>query len=104
MSDRFKRLAAAMRAGLAGEDNPFVPADDRPDLDYLMALVAKGCRGVVDLDTAEWRIVVDELTYQIARILARDGKIQIPNLGLLSITYGEQGQQGLLILAPEATP
>jgi len=109
MSEYWIRLAQALRAGLetpAGDPVflPSDPTDNRPELDALAAMVVEGCRGVVDLDDRDWRVVVDELTYQIARKLAQEGKIQVPNLGLLEIVYGEMGQQGRLILAQEATP
>jgi hypothetical protein len=83
---------------------PADPADNRPELDALVDMVREGCRGVVDLDDEDWRVVCDELTYQIARSLAKRGQINLPNLGLLEIVYGEKGQQGRLILAPEARP
>ncbi len=83
---------------------PADPTENRPELDALVPLVREGCRGVVDLDDQDWRVVCDALTYQIARRLAKHGQINLPNLGLLEIVYGELGQQGRLILAQEARP
>jgi nucleoid DNA-binding protein len=59
---------------------------------------------VVDLDDEDWRVVCDELTYQIARYLAKHETIKLPNLGTLDIAYGEHGPIGRLTLAPEARP
>jgi hypothetical protein len=67
-------------------------------------MVKEGCRGVVDLDDDDWRVICDELTYQIARHLAKHQQINLPNLGLLEIAYGEHGPIGRLTLAPEARP
>lgn len=83
---------------------PADPADHRPELDALVAMVREGCRGVVDLDDEDWRVVCDELTYQIARYLAKHETIKLPNLGTLDVTYGEHGPVGRLTLAPEARP
>ena len=75
MSEYWRTLAAALRAGVDGfpksppEDSMFLPsdpADNRPELDALVPLVREGCRGVVDLDDRDWRVVCDELTYQMA--------------------------------------
>jgi hypothetical protein len=132
MSAYFARLAATMRAGLAdnsaapsptddlaeacccdcrqarvvgaSRDDMPDPADCRPDLDALAAMIKEGCRGVIDLDDADWRIVVDEMTYQIADALRRDESINLPNLGRLDVAYGDGGPFGRLTLAQEAKP
>lgn len=83
---------------------PADPRDHRPELDALVPMVREGCRGVVDLDEDDWRVICDELTYQIARHLAKRQQINLPNLGLLEIAYEQQGPIGRLTLAPEARP
>jgi hypothetical protein len=80
------------------------PDDCRPDLDALAAMVKEGCRGVIDLDDADWRVVCDELTYQIARALKHNESINLPNLGRLEIVYGDGGPFGRLTLDHEAKP
>jgi hypothetical protein len=131
MSAYFTRLAATMRAGLkddsalsptddlaeacccdcrqaqvvdAARDEMPDPADCRPELDAMVAMVKEGCRGVIDLDDADWRIVCDELTYQIAHALKQDESIILPNLGRLEIAYVDGGPFGCLTLAQEAKP
>jgi hypothetical protein len=83
---------------------PADPIDDRPELDALVVMARKGCRDVVELDQDGWRIIVDELTFQIARHLSKHRQINLPNLGLLEIAQGEQGPFGRLALAQEARP
>lgn len=83
---------------------PADPTENRPELDALVDMVREGCRGVVDLDDDDWRVICDELTYQIARYLAKHESIKLPNLGTLDIAYGEHGPIGRLTLAPEARP
>jgi hypothetical protein len=80
------------------------PVDCRPELDALVAAVKEGCRGVIDLDDADWCIVVDELTYQIANAMKHDESINLPNLGRLDVAYGDGGPFGRLTLAHEARP
>jgi len=126
MSAYFAKLAAAMREGLseppdaladasccdcrqaqvvdAARDEMPDPADCRPELDALVAMVKEGCRGVVDLDDRDWRVVCDELTYQIANAMKHDESITLPNLGRIEIAYGDGGAFGRLTLAAEAMP
>lgn len=81
-----------------------LPVDVRPALDSLAERVAYACKDFVDIDMRDWRLIVYETTYQAARCLAKNGSVELPNLGRLDIVYGEHGQQGRLILAPEARP
>jgi hypothetical protein len=83
---------------------PADPRDHRPELDALVPMVREGCRGVVDLEDDDWRVICDELCYQIARHLAKHETIKLPSLGTLDIAYGEHGPIGRLTLAPEARP
>ena len=83
---------------------PADPHDHRPELDALVVMVRKGCRDIVELDHRDWSVIVDELTFQIARHLAKHHRIKLPNLGLLEIAYGEPEPFGRLTLAQEALP
>lgn len=83
---------------------PADPSDCRPELDALVNMAREGCRGVIDLADEDWRVVCDELCYQIARHLAKNETIKLPSLGTLDIAYGEHGPIGRLTLAPEARP
>ena len=116
MSEYWTKLAANLRAGLADDAAFFSaapepnaepmpdPVDCRPELDVLAAMAKEGCRGVVDLDDADWCVVCDELTYQIASALRKNESIVLPNIGKLEIVYGEGGSWGRLTLDEAARP
>ena len=111
MSEYWKKLAAALRAGLADDSaapdptpEPMPDLAPSPDLLKIVGLAKDGCRGVLDLDDDDWNVLIDETFYQIARALHRDESIVLPSLGKLEIVYGEGGSFGRLTLDEAARP
>jgi hypothetical protein len=87
------RQAAPTGASL--DDEP----EDRPDLDRLAeatyAVVAE-----LGMSRDDVRLILDEATYQARRILLREGRVDLPNLGKL-VRSPDSGAQALALLYPE---
>ena len=84
----------------------FFPPEDvtepSAELASLADLVRDGCQGLIGMPDEDWCFVCDEVTYQIARRLAKDHRMLLPSIGLIEIVHDESGDYGRVTLAEAA--
>ena len=84
----------------------FYPPEDvaahSAELASLADLVRDGCQGLIAMPDEDWLFLCDEVTYQIARRLAKDHRMLLPSIGLIEIVHDESGDYGRVTLAEAA--
>ena len=110
MSEYWRTLAAALRAGVdgmggvPGTPEPMPDLAPSPELLNIVAMARRGTRDIINLSDEGWQLLIDETFFQIARTLSRDGSIGLPNIGKIEIVWGEGGPYGRVTLDELASP
>jgi hypothetical protein len=83
--------------------------DDRetapsPALERLARATHAVCGGILAIRLDDMILAVEECTYQAARILRAEGRVEIPNIGRLEIRYGDDGPVGRFVPSADLHP